>query len=69
MDFSRKHRFCIKDFVHKAEQTGLEGVRGQSWSPLLVSWGSGSRKLKVAVGVGWICYDAHNTFLTLYEEL
>ncbi|CAL2228138.1 unnamed protein product [Prunus armeniaca] len=28
-------------------------LRGQSWSPLLVSWGSGSRKLEVAVGV-WL---------------
>ncbi|PQQ04121.1 hypothetical protein Pyn_34110 [Prunus yedoensis var. nudiflora] len=51
MDFSGKHSFCIEDFVDKAKKTSLEG--GQCWSPLLVNWGSGSRKLEVAVGV-WL---------------
>ncbi|BBN67576.1 hypothetical protein Prudu_118S000500 [Prunus dulcis] len=51
MDFSGKHSFCIEDFVDKTEETSLEGLRGQSWSPLLVSWGFGSRKLEVVVGV------------------
>ncbi|KAL6289429.1 hypothetical protein ACE6H2_006939 [Prunus campanulata] len=64
MDFSGKLSFCIEDFVDKAEETSLEGsprsffgiffrLRGQSWSPLLVSWSSGSRKLEVVVGV-WL---------------
>ncbi|CAL9031562.1 unnamed protein product [Prunus brigantina] len=61
MDFSGKHSFCIEDFVDKAEETSLEGsffeiffrLRGQSWSPSFVSWGSGSRKLELAVGV-WL---------------
>ncbi|KAL6289541.1 hypothetical protein ACE6H2_007051 [Prunus campanulata] len=53
MDFSGKHSFCIEDFVDKAKKTSLERLRGQCWSPLLVSWGSRSRKLEVAVGV-WL---------------
>ncbi|CAL8992295.1 unnamed protein product [Prunus brigantina] len=53
MDFSGKHSFCINDFVDNAEETSLKGLRGQSWSPLLVSWGSRSRKLEVMVGV-WL---------------
>ncbi|CAL9001179.1 unnamed protein product [Prunus brigantina] len=36
MDFSSKYSFCIEDFVDKAEETNLEGLRGQSWSPLLL---------------------------------
>ncbi|VVA35058.1 Hypothetical predicted protein [Prunus dulcis] len=39
MDFSSKHSFYIEDFVAKAKETSLKGLKGQSWSALLVSWG------------------------------
>ncbi|KAL6270323.1 hypothetical protein ACE6H2_027234 [Prunus campanulata] len=37
MSFSSKRSFCIEDFVDKEEETSLKGLRGQSWSPLLVN--------------------------------
>ncbi|CAL8155289.1 unnamed protein product [Prunus armeniaca] len=56
MAFSSKHSICIEDFVDKVEETNLKGsprLRGKSWFPLHVSWGSGSIKLEVAVGI-WL---------------